>query len=460
MSGYGYQQPSMSRTQEKSELQHLNNRFSDYIKKVEDARNQANQVDSSALLNAIKNLEKESAEIKRLYEDEIGKLRRELDAASADRQRFEAAAQKNAQLAADLQNRLVAEQRHNRELQDELARLRQQVGAKDVQLGQALADNKDLAQNLDKLKNENDALKRNLQDVSGKYDKDSRAQADAREALANLQKKSDFDRQVYAKELAELKSRLDDKDKQILQLEARLRDSTNNENKLPEMLERVRSAANAELQKYKAESEAEYAKNLNDLKKQLGQDAADISKLADENKKLTAALEDARRDNAALLNKIRALEDNNAKLAQSLDQERQKSSAHIRALEDKLKDLQNQLIAKLRDQGSGKEPPIAGEIESLKVLVEDAESKLVKSPPGSRDKAGWGTLSGQPAYSTGYGTGTGGVGGRGNTPVGQYGRNMALARSLPSTGSSKDSVSFPHISEKTTYRVSYGHPAH
>ncbi|XP_077983089.1 lamin-B1-like [Glandiceps talaboti] len=380
MSRYGYQvqQYSMTRTQEKSELQQLNDRFRDYLKKVELARSGASQADFSLLLTATTKVEKESAEIKLLYEEEIRKLRAELEAVSAKRQTFEATVQKATQQAAELEKRLAAEQHHNRELQDELAKLRQQLGSKDVQLAQVLAENKDITIQLEMLMKENAGLKRQLEEASGKYYRDGRALAEVREALAALQKKYDFERQVYAKELAELKVRFDEKAELLLQMEVKLRDSTHSVSNLPEMLERVRRAASAELEKYKAESEAEYTMKLNVLKKQLGQDASELTKLADESKKLAVELQEARGYNATLMIKIRALDENSSKLAQSLEQERKTYSAHILTLEAKMKELQNQLIVKVTDRStSGTAVPLTGEIESLKVLVEDAESKCV-----------------------------------------------------------------------------------
>ncbi|XP_070575368.1 retrograde protein of 51 kDa-like [Ptychodera flava] len=183
------------------------------------------------------------------------------------------------------------------------------------------------------------------------------------------------------------------------------------------MLARVRNAAAAELEKYKQESQADYAKNLNDLKNQMGKDASNVAKLAEENKKLAAALEDERRENLALKNKIQALENDNSKLADLLAQERQKSSVHIRALEDKINDLQNKLIAKLQQEDNGREPPIRAEIESLKVLVEDAENKMTKPTAASPNTF---AMSRTPAYG-------------GRTSPGKYMNTTGLSTSLTSS---------------------------
>ncbi|XP_077994265.1 prelamin-A/C-like isoform X2 [Glandiceps talaboti] len=398
MSNYVYPPAPLTRQQEKVELQHLNDRFTEYIAKVRKTREEANQVDSTALLNAIKNLEEEIGVIKGLYERELDKIRRELETLGGEKQRFEVAAQKNGALATELQDKLTVEMGRSRGLADELANLQQIVARKDAEINQLRAENENLAQKLTSLTREYDGLLRDYEDVSRKYEKEQLARAEAQDMLANLQKQFAFSNQVNAEEVAELKSRLNDKDTQILQLEGRVRELAKSDNTLHELLARVRDAASAELQKYKDESEAQYAKNLHELRVQMDQDAANIARLSDENKRLCGEIDDYNREMNSFQSKVRTLEHNNADLIENLNQERQKSSVHIRALEEKLKELQDTLIYKLQELGSGKEPPIRAEIESLKVLVEDEENKLRNVSRGSN------LVSVPPINTTGFTT--------------------------------------------------------
>ncbi|XP_070552071.1 lamin-B2-like [Ptychodera flava] len=376
MSSFVYPPAPLTRQQEKAELQHLNDRFTEYVNKVRKAREEANQIDSTSLLNAIKNLEEEVNVIKGLYERELEKLRRELEALGPEKQKFEVLAQKNGALATELQDRYVVEQQRSRGLQDELGNLQNIVAKKDLENNRLRMEGEDFANKLINLQKEYDGLLKDYEDISRRLEKEQLARGEAQDAYANLQKKLDFQNQVHAEELGEMKSRLDDKAQQILQLEARVRELAQTDNTLHELLARVRDAAAAELQKYKDESEAQYSKNLHELRVQMDQDAANIARLADENKRLCGEAEDYNREINSLQNKNRTLDQNNADLMENLEQERQKSSVHIRALEDKLKEVQDTLIYKLQELGSGKEPPIRAEIESLKVLVEDEENKL------------------------------------------------------------------------------------
>ena len=66
---------SMTRSQEKEELQRINDRFTAYIQKVRMLREHSNQLDSSAFIKSAKVLEEEVANLKNLYESELENIR-------------------------------------------------------------------------------------------------------------------------------------------------------------------------------------------------------------------------------------------------------------------------------------------------------------------------------------------------------------------------------------------------
>lgn len=82
MSGYTYAgdmftltSASMSRAQEKEELQKLNDRFSQYISKVRQLGQQSGNLDASTFIKSTRVLEEEVQHLKGLYEREIESLR-------------------------------------------------------------------------------------------------------------------------------------------------------------------------------------------------------------------------------------------------------------------------------------------------------------------------------------------------------------------------------------------------
>lgn len=82
MSGYSYggdmftlTSASMSRAQEKEELQKLNDRFSQYIRKVRQLGQQSGSLDASTFIKSTRVLEEEVQHLKEMYEKEIEHLR-------------------------------------------------------------------------------------------------------------------------------------------------------------------------------------------------------------------------------------------------------------------------------------------------------------------------------------------------------------------------------------------------
>ena len=66
---------TLSRTQERAELQQLNDRFAAYVQRVRQLAEKNNNIDSSALIKSTKVLEIEIHNLKNMYEQELDKLR-------------------------------------------------------------------------------------------------------------------------------------------------------------------------------------------------------------------------------------------------------------------------------------------------------------------------------------------------------------------------------------------------
>ncbi|XP_072047809.1 lamin-B2.L-like [Amphiura filiformis] len=377
-----YPPPPLSRDQEKAELQHLGDRVQNYIGKNRKVREGANNIDSSALLNAINVLEDEVQSIKNTYDKELQNKRRDLDDIAAVRNQAEVQASRNGQLAADLQDRLTVENQRNRGLTNEVAGLQQMCAQKEGDLQQAKAEGEDLKRKVRDLEDDCAALQRRCDDTERRLDQETALKHQAQDEKQALQNKADFQQQVHDQETKENKNRLEDKTNLILALEAKIRELSKPDNTLHDMLNNVREAAAAELQKFKDEAEEAYHNNLEELRNQMDIDAANFAKLSDENKRLGAAIEDLERENHSLQTKLATSEHQNRNLTSSLGQERERTSAHIRALEDKLRDMQDSLVQKMRDisYAVNSKQPVRAELEAMKAMLQEEEKKLVHIP--------------------------------------------------------------------------------
>eukprot|EP00057_Strongylocentrotus_purpuratus_P009856 XP_011664330.1 PREDICTED: desmin-like [Strongylocentrotus purpuratus] len=156
-------------------------------------------------------------------------------------------------------------------------------------------------------------------------------------------------REQANKQTIEWRNRLEDEANRILQLEGKVRELSRPDNTLQEVLAQVRAAAAAELQKYKEQSEATFHRNIQQLKNKIDTDATEMEYMNNENKRLGTKLEEQQCDLTRLNNQLTAAESANRNLRDTVSIEREKTSAHIRNLEDKLRDMQEALVEKMRE---------------------------------------------------------------------------------------------------------------
>ncbi|KAJ8023584.1 Lamin tail domain-containing protein 1 [Holothuria leucospilota] len=386
----GYYPPPMSRQQEKAELQNLTDRMQNYIGKVKKLREDANQVDSSALLNSIRLLEDEVGNVKSKYEKELNNTRRQLEDECSSRAQAEAQAHRNNQLANDLQDRLALENQRNRALQGEIDDAHKLCAHKDMEFQQVKARADELLKNVRDLEDDVAELRRQNDDTQRKLDREIVARQEAEDKQKALARKLEFDSQIQKEETNEYQSRIDDDANRILQLEAKIRDLAKPDNNLHEMLGTMREAADKELQKYKDEAEATYHRNLQELKRQMDKDSENMKRMGDQMKHLQDEIENQNRELTCTQSQLDNAERQNANLTNALRDEREKNAAHIRALEDKLGELQDSLVQKMHDitQATDAKQPIRAELESLKNMLDEEEKKLhhiaSSSPPKPR----------------------------------------------------------------------------
>ena len=90
---------------EKEYLQNLNDRFSNYVSRVRQMREQGQRMETANFMNTTKILEDEILDLKLMYERQLEDLRNKLDEVSRDRTQHQLAAAKNGALAAELQDK-------------------------------------------------------------------------------------------------------------------------------------------------------------------------------------------------------------------------------------------------------------------------------------------------------------------------------------------------------------------
>ncbi|XP_046364909.2 lamin-B2-like isoform X3 [Haliotis rufescens] len=370
---------NVSRLSEKEELQRLNDRLTSYVNRVRIVSDQGNQIDSSAFLKSAKILEEEMNNLKNIYEQELDKLRKDIEMTSREKNTLQIQSNKHQQAAAEIQDRLSVESDKSRKLVEETTLLQRQVTGLEAQLHSAKMaatmkgpNNSELLQrNVEGLTRENETLKH-------RYEVEQVARQEAEDRVQQLMKKLEFNDQVNAQHVLELRNRVETSTGTILSLEAKVRELSKNDTSMGDLLKSVREASEAEFKKYQMESDVEYNRNIAALRVQLDNDAGTIERLQTEMTQLEGSAGEMKARVRSLEGQLSNMEHQRKSLEDMLGIERSRSAENIRTLEKKLREVQEVLFTKIKEATSIREAnvPLKAEIESLKLLLEEEEKRL------------------------------------------------------------------------------------
>ncbi|XP_076470987.1 uncharacterized protein LOC143300933 isoform X2 [Babylonia areolata] len=369
---------TLSRTQEKLELQQLNDRFASYVHRVRLLAEKNNQVDSSAIIKSTKAMEMEIQNLKNMYEQELEKLRKELELCNHERTTIQVQANKQVQCSSELQDRLNVEMDKCSKLQDEINMFQRRIGGLEAEIQELKIAATQPRGDMEQLQRSNTNMARELEALKHRYEHEQVARQEAETRIQQLMEKSSFNEKVSAQRVGELTSRIDVSAATILSLEAKIRDLSKADISVSEMLKQVRDAAEAELKKYQVESDEQYNKNLTALKSQLDNYVKLIEKLEAEKAQLGDSVGELQARIRTLEGQVANLEHQRVTLEAAVATERNRAADGARALEQKLREVQGMLVVKMKEVTSAREQyvPLKAEIESLKVLLEEEEKRL------------------------------------------------------------------------------------
>lgn len=95
-----------------------------------------------------------------------------------------------------------------------------------------------------------------------RQEQESLLRTEAEDRCHTLTKKLEFNEQVHAQQIVEMRERLEQSQATIISLESRLTQATKNDIAIPEVLKQVREQAEHELKRYQLESEENYTRNV------------------------------------------------------------------------------------------------------------------------------------------------------------------------------------------------------
>ncbi|CAH1786270.1 unnamed protein product [Owenia fusiformis] len=366
------------RLREKLLMRDLNSRFGDYCNRVKELKHQYDTPDSMPFLASIKILEDEVLLLRKSYEHEIDNIRRELDDFVRLKNFYAAESDKNHRSAVDLQDRLYWENDRNKRANDEVNVLSRNVAQRDQELHDAKMAIRAPMEELAQTKRLADEYSRQNGDLKYRYEAEQRQRLDAEDRCHHLKQKIDFDTNMHAKEIQELKDRLNQSATTILHLESKIRQLSVPDTTTPEVIQRVRDTAEAEIRRYQTESEEVFNRNMTQVQHQMLEDNRKIENLTTDNARHMGEIDTLQAQIRGLQREIQVLDHQKGGLETALNNERIRAQENVRSLQNKMQSLQQMLLDKMREVNVAKDAqvPMKTEIESYRAILEAEERRL------------------------------------------------------------------------------------
>jgi len=360
-------------------LASLNDRFASYVTKIRNLREQSRSIENANILAVSQALENEIMDLKSLYERELEHLRNQLDQTTSERNARDIEATTNANIAADLQDKLNSESLNRRKLENALADAHRFLSEKDAiiqELRITIAQHQNALMEANK---DRETLQGNVVTLQNSYDAEATTRADLQAMVDKLTDQINFERDVHDKDLADLRNRINAADAAIKMAEERLKEHDIIDDQLANTLAKVKMQAHAELVRFQEEAEATYRASLQAVKNQLEAEAKSLAQSHEENIHLKACIDEQAAKIKKLDSRCASVEEQNNSLIQAMEVERTQAANTIRDLEAKLRQSQEMVNNKIRElnHAYNMSIPVDLEIEAFAGLLDAEEKRLM-----------------------------------------------------------------------------------
>lgn len=432
-------------------MQGLNDRLAAFLNRLRQMQANAGQMDTSAYHTAIKNLEDEIAKLKGMYEGELDRLRRALDQCNMEKNNLAAQAEKNAMMVNELQSKVQQLEALNQKLMNDLNALQGSMAGKDKMIADLQACLEAKERELERLRPMAGSASRELEEVKRRLEGEIAGRRDAEDKLKQLCAQREFDSKAKDDQLRDLQQRLDASAGIIASLEAKIRDLSNVPGmNLQALLQQLREGNASELRRLQKEMDEALNRQLGAMKGQLDENNRDKEELLRMKNQLQDEVARLRAMVADLQGQLNGCCQKNKELTDILNSERADSKRCIQELERRLKELQENLMAKMKECSNARDMQMSlkAEIDTYKNLLDAEESRLTK--PSSNFTSSYqvssNTVSGPGAISQTYrasgpGVGPGLTGGNTSTSTSKY---MTTRGQPPAGSGTKDGYCAMH----------------
>ncbi|XP_055756007.1 lamin L3 isoform X1 [Salvelinus fontinalis] len=373
----------LSRSQEKEELSHLNDRLAAYIERVRQLEN-----DKSSMLLLLEEKEesttRETANVRRLYETELADARKSLDVLANDRARLQIEMGHLSEEHSKLQARNQKKEAECNMAMGQWRNLEAVLNSKDAELANQLADNRRQADDVTDLQAQVANLECALAETKTQLNSEMLRRVDLENQVQTLREQLEFQRHIGEQEVREIRSRHESR---LVEVDSGRQKEF--ESKLAEAMQQLRQEHDGQIQQYKEDLE----KNFNAKLENAHQTALKSSDFASSTREelsgtklrietLSSQLNHFQKQNGALEGRVRELE-------RTLDREREVWQQRLSHKDEEMSAMRAQMQSQLEDYEQLLDVKLAldMEINAYRKMLEGEEQRLHLSPSPSQHGA-------------------------------------------------------------------------
>ncbi|CAM5082682.1 unnamed protein product [Eretmochelys imbricata] len=221
---------------------------------------------------------------------------------------------------------------------------------------------------LDLAMKELEELNKNILMSQRKYEEEFSQRLKLQDQILQLKHQLEHQKENCLQESKQMRQRLAWSEVLILQLEGKLHEFSNGDSDSMAKVQKIREANEAEVKQIQEETATAYHQNFLELQIRLHTDRVMLGKMQEENRRLNQRVDMVTVEVMALQKKLLSEEANNSAFIEKLRSEHRGRQQHIGALEARLEELQELLLAKMKALEAVEEKNLSlqNEISSLK----------------------------------------------------------------------------------------------